>query len=149
MASTYKFPVPKYNFDVEFPDGVISFQEVSGLIQENEFLEYRVGSSKLFITEKRAGMAKTSTITFKKGIIKDDTDLKDLYQNFYDRKKFFSDETPPDITVTLNDEEGNAVTIWKVFGVVPIKLDNGDLKSEENAHAIEQMDLAHYGIEIQ
>ena len=35
---------------------------------------------------------------------------------------------------------------WKITGAVPIKLTNGDLKSDENAIAIEQLDFVYQRI---
>lgn len=148
MAKGYKFPVPKFNFEVRFPSGVISFQEVTGLSQENEHLEYRTGASKVFVTDKRAGLTKTGTVSFKKGLIKSDTDLKDFYKKIVDKKDFFSKDDPPSITVTLKDEKNSKMFAWKITGVVPIKLDNADLKADDNSIAIEQMDIVHNGIEI-
>ena len=61
------FPVPKFNFRVTFsPGGVISFQEVTGLDVENEFIEYRNGSDPFFTPERRAGLRKAGSMTFKK-----------------------------------------------------------------------------------
>lgn len=148
MASSYKFPVPKFNFEVQFPKGTISFQEVTGLDQENEFLEYRSGKSPNFITEKRAGMRKSGTVSFKKGIISSDTDITDFYNPVNEKKDYFTQDEPPNITITLRDEKDSKVMAWELEGVVPIKLSNGDLKSDENAFAIEQLDVVHAGIKI-
>lgn len=142
------FPVPKFNFDVTFPSGVVSFQEVTGLDQENEFLEYRNGDDAEYVTQKRVGMKKTGTLSFKKGVFSGATDLLDTYTPVNEKSAYFSNQDPIDLIVNLMDESGSPVLTWNIVGAVPIKLTNGDLKSDENAIAIEQIDFVHSGITL-
>jgi phage tail-like protein len=93
-------------------------------------------------------MRKSGTVSFKKGLFKSDKSLGDTYKNVLDKKEYFSMHEPGDIIVVLLDEESKPMMEWKIIGAIPTKLSNGDLKSEENAIAIEQMDVVHSGIEL-
>jgi phage tail-like protein len=151
-AGANEFPLPKFFFEVEIGGAVIPFQEVSGLDQEADVLEYRHGDAKDFVTQKRLGMVKTSTISMKKGIFSDDTDLNDLFKKIYDKDAYFSQVDAPDllqITVKLKDEKEKDVVVWKIKNAVPIKFVGTDLKSDANEVAIEQIDFVHMGIEIE
>jgi len=46
----------------------------------------------------------------------------------------------------LKDETEENVVTWKIVGAVPVKLTNGDLKSDENAISIEQIDFVYQRI---
>ncbi|WP_235299105.1 phage tail protein [Portibacter marinus] len=148
MASSAedKFPVPKFHFTVDLGSGPIAFQEVTGLDMENDHMEYRSGDDPEFVTLKRAGLRKTGTVSFKKGVFTGDTDVWDNYKTIIDDKNYYSQSTPVDLTVTLLDESGGTVITWTIAKAVAIKMTNGDLKSEENAIAIEQIDFVHSGI---
>lgn len=142
------FPVPKFFFKVTLGDsGEVSFQEVTGLDMENDHLEYRSGDDKDFVTLKRAGLRKTGTVSFKKGIFTGDKDVWDNYKTAIMEKKSYSQSKPVDLSVILQDEAESPVVTWTIKKAVAIKLTNGDLKSEENAIAIEQIDFVHSGIE--
>lgn len=142
------FPVPKFHFTVDLGSGPISFQEVTGLDMENESLEYRAGDEKEFITQKRVGMRKAGTLSFKKGVFSGKDDVLKTYEPIYKEQKYMSNGDPVDLKIDLLDEKGTAVLTWNVKAAVPIKMTNGDLKSEENAIAIEQIDFVHAGIAL-
>jgi len=149
MASSYKFPVPKFNFEVIFPSSTISFQEVSGLVVENEFLEYRNGSDPYLTPERRAGMRKAGTVTFKKGIISGDSDVFNVYKDFVDRKNFFPTiGEHMNVTVNLKDEGGTTVRSWMIWWAVPTKLSTDSLNATDNSIALEELEVAHSGIDM-
>jgi phage tail-like protein len=145
MDRSKKFPVPKFAFEVKFPEATIPFQEVTGLDQEYEFLEYRSGSDADLTTQKRSGLYKSGQVSFKKGIFKGDKEVWTIFDGLISGKnKNYRAETEPiDITVTLKDETGKDVITWTIVGAVPTKLTNGDLKSDENAISIEQIDFVY------
>ena len=148
MASSTenKFPVPKFHFTVDLGSGPIAFQEVTGLDMENDSMEYRSGDDPEFVTLKRAGLRKTGTVSFKKGVFTGDTDLWKSYEKAIIEYESYSQSTPVDLTVALLDEKASTVITWTIAKAVVVKLTNGDLKSEENAIAIEKMDFVHSGI---
>ncbi len=145
------FPIPKFNFQVTFdPGGVISFQEVTGLDVENEFVEYRNGSDPFYTPERRVGLRKAGAMTFKKGIMKNDTALMDLYNELHNKKAYYPTMPYPiNIIVDLLDESGSSVRKWKVWGAVPTKLSADALNSSENAIAVETLEIAHSGVDIE
>ena len=149
MASSKEdlFPVPKFHFKCTLGEfGEIAFQEVTGLDMENDSMEYRSGDDTDFVTLKRAGLRKTGTVSFKKGVFTDDKTIWENYLTLIDDKTYYSQATPKNLTVELLNETGDTVITWEILKAVPIKLSNGDLKSEENAIAIEQIDFVHSGI---
>ncbi len=148
MAARENFPVPKFSFAVDIDGTTIPFQEVTGLDQEYEFLEYRSGEDNELTTRKRSGLYKSGQVTFKKGIFTGDTDVWDTFDKLLNGKgdNHRAETEPIDISVTLNDETGAGVVTWNIVGAVPVKLTNGDLKSDENAIAIEQLDFVYQRI---
>ena len=146
MAESFPFPVPTFHFEATIAGKSISFQEVSGLEQSAELLEYRHGNSKNFITQKRVGMLKASTITFKKGIFKGDKDLLDTFNAIHD-KDYYSHGKPIALKVSLLDEKGETIMYWNVANAVPLKMTGPTLKSDTNEVAIETIEFAHEGIE--
>lgn len=139
------WPVPKFNFKVSFSGlGDISFQEVSGLELETQFIEYRSGDSISLITQKVPGLKKHGNITLKKGVFEDDTDLWEWWEDV---------QTDPEgerqtLTISINDEEGGPIITWTVINAFPVKISAPDLKSDANEIAIETIELAHEGIEL-
>jgi len=148
MAARTNFPVPKFSFSVTIDGTEIPFQEVTGLDQEYDFLEYRSGVDSELTTRKRSGLYKSGQVTFKKGIFTGDFDVWDTFDKLLNGKgdNHRAETDPIDISVTLNDETGAGVVTWNIVGAVPVKLTNGDLKSDENAIAIEQLDFVYQRI---
>ncbi|MCB9233185.1 MAG: phage tail protein [Bacteroidia bacterium] len=142
------FPVPGFYFSVEIDGKVISFQEVAGLDQESEVLEYRVGNSKNFITQKRLGMAKSSTVTFKKGVFELDDRLGEMAWDAIIERKFHSTGKPIDLLVYLNDENGSPIASWAVYNAIPVKVTGPTLKSDSSEVAIESIEFAHEGLDV-
>ena len=104
-----EFPVAKFNFRVTFtPGGVISFQEVTGLDVENEFVEYRNGHDVFYTPERRVGLRKAGVVTFKKGIMTGDSNLMDLYNDLHKKNAYYPTMAYPiNITVELLDESSS------------------------------------------
>ena len=148
MAAT--FPLPKYHFEVRFSTGgAIEFQEVSGLDLENEFVEYRDGNDKEFIPKRRVSLRKSGTTSFKKGLIKGDDNLINIYNKLIDDKDYYSGHGGDlTITVILLDQESKPAFTWEISNAVPIKLSTEGLNSTDNSLAIEQIDFSHSGIKI-
>ena len=140
------FPIPKFFFKVSIDGKEIPFQEVTGLDQEADSLEYRHGNDKTFVTRKRAGMIKTSNITMKKGVFKGDSELLDIFKKLY-AHNYGTQGKPIPLVITLQDEKGETVLTWNVAEAVPLKFSGTDLKSEANEIAIESIEFAHSGIE--
>jgi len=138
------WPLPKFHFRVDVGGNEIAFQEVSGLDMETEPLEYRAGNSKEFSKVKMPGMKKYSNITLKKGMFKGDKAFfewfKEINMNVIERKA---------MTISLLDESQGPVVTWKIKNAFPIKISGTDLKAEGNEIAIETLEVAHEGLDME
>ncbi|PUB17378.1 phage tail protein [Yoonia sediminilitoris] len=138
------WPLPKFHFQVMWDDAEMAFQEVSGLDTESEALEYRAGNNPVFSKLKMPGMIKYSNITMKKGVFVNDNAIflwfKDIKMNVITRKA---------LTISLLDELQAPRIIWKVKNAFPVKVSGTDLKAEGNEVAIETVEIAHEGFEIE
>ena len=137
------YPLPKFHFQVEWGGTKIGFQEVSGLDQEFEMLEYREGASPEYSKINMPGMVKYTDVVLKRGVFKGDNE-------FYEWMKLnkLNKAERRDITISLLDEEHAPVVVWKVLNAWPKKIQSTDLKGEANEVAIETLTLAHERIEI-
>ena len=147
-TSVEKFPVPAFFFEVDIDGAEVSFQEVSGLEENAEVLEYRHGNSQSLITQKRAGLIKSSTITLKRGIFHDEKDLMEMLKKLQDKKYQSGEAELPTLEIKLLDENKAAIVQWSILKPVPIKWSGPGLKSDSNEVAIESMEFAHQGIVI-
>lgn len=139
------WPLPKFSFAVKVGDSdAMSCQEVSGLDVESQAIEYRAGDSKTFSVLKMPGIKKYSDVTLKKGMFKSDNKLFTWFNqntmNTIERKA---------VTISLLDEKGGEVFIWKLLNAFPIKVTGTDLKSTGNEVAVETVVIAHEGLTIE
>lgn len=142
-----EYPLPKFHFDVEWgadTDNNFSFTEVTGLTHEREVIEYRAGASPEYFKIKMPGMQKWGNITLKRGTFKGKNGFQDWMKtialNTVERR---------DVTISLLNEQHKPVVTWKVKDAWPVKIQSSDLKADGNEVAIETMELAHGGIEVQ
>ena len=143
------WPVAKFHYEVEIDGTPISFQEVSGLETETTVIEYRHGDSEIFSPNKSAGLIKTSNLVLKKGIFHDDDESLELFKAITEEKSYYTQDDRMDITVTLFDEQGEAVMSWNITQAFPIKYTGTDLKSDANEVALETIEFAYEEIEIE
>lgn len=138
------WPIPKFHFSVEMGDTNIGFQEVSGLEMETQFIEYRTGEDPTYLTQKIPGLKKHGNVTLKKGVYAGDSAFWDWFTDV---------QTNPDrreqVIIQLLDEEENPVVTWTVSNAFPVKVSGPDLKSDANEIAIESIELAHEGFEVE
>lgn len=142
-----EYPLPKFHFSVEWgedTDNNFSFTEVTGLTRESEVIEYRAGASPEFHKIKMPGMQKLSNITLKRGTFKG----KNGFQNWMDTISM-NKVTRRDVTISLLNEEHQAVVTWKVKNAWPVKIQSSDMKADGNEVAIETMEIAHEGFTVQ
>jgi phage tail-like protein len=139
-----EYPLSKFHFEVDWGEGRKgAFTEVSGLDVETEVIEYREGSSKEYSKIKMPGMKKYSNLTFKRGTFAGDNDfyawLNTIKLNQVERTS---------ITISLLNEEHEAVVTWEVKNAWPTKVQSTDLKADGNEVAIETMEVVHEGLSI-
>ena len=139
------FPVPKFHFLVEIEGTEIPFQEVSGLEETVEHLEYRNGNSPIFITQKRLGMRKSSSIVCKKGIFSGDAAILDIFKKLTDKAYYSNGDPIADVAISLLDENAGMVHKWVAINCVPTKISGTDFKSDDNSVAVESIEFQHEG----
>jgi phage tail-like protein len=90
------------------------------------------------------GLRKFNNVTLKRGILKSDFDfakwLTTIKLNTVDRRT---------LIVSLLNEEHQPVMVWKVMNAFPVKVEGPQLKASGNEVAIESIELAHEGLELQ
>jgi phage tail-like protein len=138
-----QWPISAFHFRVEIEGEQISFQEVSGLDQEAQVIEYRHGDSELFTTIKKAGLIKTSNLVLKKGVFESDDRLIEMFQKLYEKDYYGDEDSRLDITVHLLDETGEMVMGWNCHRCVPVKLTAPTMKSDSNEVAIESIEFVY------
>lgn len=139
-----QYPLPVFHFTVQWGGTRIGFSEVTGLTQENQVIEYRDGSFPEYSTIKMPGMRKFSNVTLKRGVVKADNEffrwLSSIKLNQVERR---------DVTVSLLNEKHEPVMVWKIHNAFPVKLEGPQFKASGNEVAIESIELAHEGLELQ
>ncbi|HGX93280.1 MAG TPA: phage tail protein [Candidatus Tenderia sp.] len=143
-------PYGAFNFTVnlngpagpETPLG--GFSDVSGLGIEITMSEYRNGNDKENHVRKVAGIHKVTDVTLKRGIV----NSKDLWDWLKETQRS-GPAAQRTVTITLQDEAGEAVESWTLRNVVPMKWTGptlaakggGDVAMEELVLSAEGMDL--------
>ena len=141
--SKFSWQLGKFAFKVKIGDTEILFQEVSGLSSEIQEIEYRADNSKKFSTIKMPGIKKYGSVTFKKGMFKDDKALWDMYNNV--KSENFERQT---ITISLLDDVQQAAMSWTLTNAYPLKMTLTDSKPGVNEVAVETIEVAHEGLDI-
>ena len=139
-----QYPLPVFHFTVQWGGTRIGFSEVTGLTQENQAIEYRDGSFPEYSSIKMPGLRKFSNVTLKRGIVKADNEffqwLSTIKLNQVERR---------DIVVSLLNENHEPVMTWKVQNAFPVKVEGPGLKASGIEVAIESIEIAHEGLELQ
>jgi phage tail-like protein len=118
-----------------------SFTECSGLQVETEVYEYQEGGFNEYV-HKLPGRSKVSNVTLKRGVT-DSNELWEWYQNIVR-----GDIKRKNVSVVLYDQAGSEVMRWTFVGAYPVKWVGPTFKSDDNTVAIETLELAHQGIEL-
>jgi len=135
------YPPVAFHFKVEIgadsADQDIRFQEVTGLSAEVSTEEFREGGLNEYAHRLPTG-AKYGNLVLKRGFIKDSKVAKwcrDAVENFvFD---------PKDVAVTLLNEEHEPLVTWNFLRAYPVKWSLSDFKAQENALAIESLELVY------
>lgn len=137
-------PLTAYHFTITWGSVNTTFSEVSGLNIENEVIEYRNGNSPIQMPIKMPGLRKYSNITLKRGIIKGDTEfykwINTINLNKVEKRN---------IVISLLDENHQPVMSWKVRNAWPCKISGPHLKADGSEVAMETIELAHEGLEVE
>lgn len=142
------YPLTTLHFEVKWGDSqnTMSFSEVSGLTMEAEVVEYRGGADKQLSTRKQPGLKKFSNVTLKRGIAPAESGngLFEWYNTIA-----AGNVTRRPVTVSLLNETRDPVMTWKIRDAWPVKIEGPGLKSTGTDVAIESIEFACEGIEIE
>ena len=120
------------------------FSEVSGIKTELHISEYRDGNDVASYPHKYSGMHTTADVTLKRGVV----DTSDLWSWITDARTNGS-SAQRDVTITLQDEAGNSVQVFKLYSVTPKGYTGPSLVGKAAADiAIEELVLAPETVEI-
>ncbi len=142
MAINY--PVSTFRFQVEWQGTRIGFTEVSGLNVTLQPIEYRSSDAGDFQVTKMPGIPQFDDVVCKRGIFVDDNEffiwLNTVRMSKIERRT---------ITVSLLNEDGDPLMVWKINDAWPTKVEGPSLNSTGNEVAIESITLAHEGLTIE
>jgi T4-like virus tail tube protein gp19 len=62
MPDNFKYPLPKFHFEVNWGGTRMGFTEVTGLDFETEIIEYREGNSPVYSKNAQPGLRSTATL---------------------------------------------------------------------------------------
>ena len=113
------------------------FQEVTGLTAEVAVEEYREGGLNVHAHRLPTG-AKFGNLVLKRGYI-GDTSVATWVRQAVEEFVF----EPTDVDVALLNEQHQPLAQWSFTGAYPIKWSLSDLKAQDNALAIESLEMAY------
>ena len=142
------YPMTSLHFEVRWGDSqnTTSFSEVSGLTMEAEAIEYRGGTDPSLTVRKVPGLRKYGNVTFKRGVAPAESGngLFEWYNSIQ-----AGTVSRRSVTVSLLDEARDPVMTWKIKDAWPVKIEGPGLNATGNEIAIETMEIAHEGVEVQ
>ena len=144
MASSARNdPYGAFNFTVEIEGiTVAGFSECSGLDSETVVVEYREGND-LAGVRKIPGLTKYSSIRLKRGLTKN----RELWQ----WRKTVIDGNPSrrNGAIVLLGGDRTPVARWTFSNGWPAKLEGPHLKATADEVAVETLEIAHEGLEME
>ncbi len=139
----FDYPPVSFHFRVEFKfsdqraKSEVNFQEVSGLNKEMTTEDFTEGGENRFVYRFPKG-TKYPNLVLKRGM-KPDSAIIDWVRDAIDNFDF----QPVDITVTLLNPDHNPLVVWEFVKCWPLKWATSDLKGQDNAIAIESLELIY------
>lgn len=136
-------PFKNYSFLVEI-DGIASaaFTSVSGLAAGAEVIEYREGSDPLSSSRKLPGRVEYPNVRLSRGLTTSH-DLWDWWQTVVDGSL-----ERRNVSITLLDDTRTPVLRWLLRNAWIAKFEAPELDASANEVAIETIELAHEGLEL-
>ena len=150
MAVIRDRPYTGFNFLVDLGDGnaegpAAGFQEISGIGQSIEVVEYRNGNSKENAVMKITGLNKALDITLKRGLI----GALNLYQ-WLDDIRNGNQAALRTVTISLqNEDHAHNVMVWKLLRARIIKHSSGPFNARASDLAMEELVLAYERLEME
>jgi phage tail-like protein len=136
-------PLTSFNFIIDIQGMKAGFSEVGGLSTETDIIEYRVGNEDITM-RKLPGKRKYANISLKRGFTSNGKDLWKWRQRVIDGKTQRLGGT-----ITLLDEGRKPALVWKFFEGWPNKWAGPAMNAKNNDVAIEEMEIAVEGLELE
>ena len=144
MAVQRDNPYANYNFTVDIGGGAeIAFAEVELPAAEIEVIEYREGADGPSSSRKLPGRVRYGNVVLRRGV-SGRLDLWEWFKSVRDGQL-----QRRDVTITLLDEQRQAVQRWLLRDAWPTKYDPSDLNAKGNEVFVELLELAVEGIELE
>jgi phage tail-like protein len=144
VAVQRKNPYPNFNFVVDIGDAEgIAFAEVELPAAEIEVIEYREGADGPSSSRKLPGRASYGNVVLRRGI-SGRLELWEWFKSVRDGQL-----QRRDVTITLLDEQRQAVQRWFLRDAWPTKYDPSDLNAKGNEVFVELLELAVDSIEVE
>jgi phage tail-like protein len=142
--TTRRDPLTVFSFLVDIgEESAAFFKSVSGLDAETAVIEYRTGNMPSLSSIKLPGLTKYSNIVLKRGLTADLT-LWRWYKTTIDGQTQRRDGT-----ITLLDTALKPVLRWRFRNGWICKWEGPDLDASANEVAIETIEIAHDGLELE
>jgi phage tail-like protein len=136
-------PLTSFNFIIDIQGVRAGFAEVGGLSVETDIIEYREGDRPTHMS-KQAGKTKYANISLKRGYTPNGKDLWEWRKSVVEgRTKRLSG------TITLLDESRKPALVWRFYEAWPSKWAGPAFNAKNNDIAIEELELAHEGLELE
>lgn len=137
-------PYGRFNFLVEI-DGVprAGFAEVDGLAGEIDVIEYREGGDKTSAPRLLPGLVRYERVVLRRGFSGDASLFawwKAVRDGALDRRT---------VSIVLLDETREPVARWSLRRAWPTKYDASPLNAKSSEVALETLELAHEGLELE
>lgn len=144
MAIDRQDPFLGYNFAVEL-DGItrMGFKDCSGLESTTAATAYREGTDPNLAQRQLPGLVSYTNISLSRGITNDRA-LWDWRQEVASGKI-----TRHAISIVLRNAQGEEQVRWNIKECWPAKWTGPSFDASSDAVAIEKLELAHEGIEVQ
>lgn len=116
-------------------------QEVTGLDDDSDVIDYLAGPNSQFTTTKTPGIAKSANVVLKNVTYADAAE----FWSWYQRVKLNTVERS-NLTIALLDDSGEPSMVWTVTNATPVKVSPVDPKTDGQATKVASVEMAHEGL---
>jgi phage tail-like protein len=142
---TSVWPLPSFSFRLEMDGQTAAFQEVSGLGEETQVIEYRGGDAGGFAHLKLPGVKKYGNVTLKRGVIGSAV-FKDMFGSF--PVSLGAAIKTSEMRISLLDQSGEPLMVWTLKNAYPVKMTTTDFKADGDEVLVEVLELACEGVTV-
>lgn len=144
MAMQSQDPLKGFLFQLEVQGQLVGlFTECSGIGSETEVIEHKVIQNGKPVVMKIPGRTKWENVTLKRGI----TDNMDVWKWRHEIEIGNVEASRFNGSITMTDHDLNPVAQWDFERAWPTKVSGPSPKADSNEIGIEEITIAHEGIE--